>query len=109
MNVPLVNSDIINSNRSVSPRMNRKTTNLERSPNEPRLAVIKEKDSIKNTNMPTNPSSKLKNNDPDTFKVYIRARPLDNKELKSSNPKKRTSIIKKEDNMVFFLNRDRNL
>ena len=38
------------------------------------------------------------------FQVYVRARPLNQKELAISNPKKRLNIIKKQENMVININ-----
>ena len=47
-------------------------------------------------NNPTNQSA----GDEDNFSVYVRIRPLNNREIALSNGKKRSKIIKKQDNMV---------
>lgn len=41
--------------------------------------------------------------DSDCFKVYVRYRPLSQKERNSATPNKRLSIVKKEDQMVNLL------
>lgn len=40
----------------------------------------------------------------DSFQVFVRARPLNSKELVSANSKKKLSIMKKQENMVNYLN-----
>lgn len=37
-----------------------------------------------------------------SFKVYVRSRPLNQKELLSETPKKRLNIIRKHENMVKY-------
>jgi len=47
--------------------------------------------------------SVVENNEADSFKVYIRSRPISEKELNSVEIGKEPNIIKKEDNMVFVM------
>jgi len=44
--------------------------------------------------------SVVENNESDSFKVYIRSRPISEKELTNIEIGKEPNIIKKEDNMV---------
>jgi len=41
--------------------------------------------------------------DPDCFQVFVRVRPLNSRELSLINSKKKPSIIKKQENMVYNL------
>ena len=63
----------------------------------PTLPTILSNASISNPNLPTDldPSES-------SFKVYVRARPLNQKELLSENPKKRLNIIRKHENIVKY-------
>jgi hypothetical protein len=99
MNVPLLNSDVINSYRSHSPSKAKQII-YEKSPTQMMNTMSKEMEFPKPMIGIGNETRKINPSDSETFKVFVRARPLDGKESKGLNPKKRTMITKKEDNMV---------
>lgn len=53
-----------------------------------------------NSHLHQNDSSSENNSETAAFQVFIRTRPLNQKELAHANPKKRLNILKKQDNMV---------
>lgn len=102
MNIPIISNGVAYQPRSGSPRVNVNRQHNERSPNEKRPAKYSHSTSRK----PSQPS--ITNSlgkptlqyEPDAFKVYVRARPISEKELSSAEPSKQVNIIKKEDNIV---------
>ena len=100
MNVPLVNNDILTPFRSVSPQVSKLVR--EKSPRS-RPTVNRNETNLKNqdlANTQTPQSKKTVQSDQDAFKVYVRVRPLNNRELNASASKGGSNIIKKEDSMV---------
>jgi hypothetical protein len=53
-----------------------------------------------NSNLHQHDSQNESNSETAPFQVFVRARPLNQKELAYANPKKRLNILKKQDNMV---------
>ena len=101
MNVPLVRNDLIPNFRSVSPPNRSNKLARERSP-QPQTFISSQESVGRNpivTNFTTNLLQKPIQLDSDAFKVYVRIRPLNNKEL-SSTTSKRVSVVEVRDNMV---------
>jgi len=84
--------------RSVTPPPNIRNAPRDKSPINFSTAQKSQK-SLKNMNMSIS-GSVVENNEADSFKVYIRSRPISEKELNSVEIGKEPNIIKKEDNMV---------
>jgi len=105
MNVPLVRNDVIPNFRSVSPPTRSNKIARERSP-QPQTYISSQENLSKNPivgTSTTNPIQKPTQIESDAFKVYVRVRPLNSKEL-ASNTSKRLSTVEVRDNMVKFIN-----
>lgn len=98
MDVPLVNSDIIpKKGKSSTQNSHVRGESLERSQgNSPHHEYLFR--SPQKIPSVTNYTS----NDTETeaFRVFVRYRPLNSREMSNANPAKRSSIVKKEDQMV---------
>ena len=104
MNIPFTHNDILSIPQPFSPK---RQTNYNNSQNK----NIQEKAfgsppiSVKASNYSSGaqPHHASPSNDSDSFKVFVRWRPLDQKERNLNNPRKRLNILKKQDNMVIFI------
>jgi len=101
MDIPLVNSDIHgrSSNGPFSLSKESSPNRFPRPINDSTINNSQYQTFNNNTLSPSMPQSSCDEND--SFKVYVRIRPLNNKEQGSRNAKRRLTVTKTEDNMIF--------
>ena len=101
MNIPLINNDILSFPHPFSPKNQYKDTNLQdQNIQEKAFESLVGQAKASNYSSVAQPQQALPPSDGDSFKVFVRSRPLDQKERNLINPKKRLNILKKQDNMV---------
>lgn len=102
MNIPLIANCTMNYPRSVSPQPDKSRPLKDKSPHDKSPVPTFGKSATKASYNSNGGYLKKQaiSSDPDAFKVYVRARPVNSKELASVESGKRANIIKKEDNMV---------
>ena len=103
MNINVLNKRNLTNSRSVTPPPRKRNIPRDKSPID-LMATQKSQKTLKNTNLNnSNVNGSViqpLENESESFKVYIRSRPISEKELNSVELGKEPNIIKKEDNMV---------
>lgn len=103
MNIPLVRNDLIPNFRSTSPPTNRTTNKIARERSPPSQNYFPRHDSVPRNqlvNAPVlNPAQKAGPGESDAFRVYVRLRPLNSKEI-SNNTTRKGSTVEARDDMV---------
>lgn len=105
MNIPLINNDVIPKREKPAVQLSsQRGDQIDRSISEKSKNYSASREyPPRSPNQKSNLTSLQQINppEPDSFRVFVRYRPLSEKEKNAANPKKRLHIVKKEDQMVF--------